>query len=228
MGQSVTKKKTISQKSGSGLFGTKGADIASVTTTDLYASGGDYNHITGTTTITSLGTAPAGYEKKIVFDGILTLTHNGTSLILPGAANIITSAGDSALFVSEGSGNWKCMFYQRYLEDYIDFASTITGFASAPAYICKYKMLTSNTYHFILRPSIATSNATTCTFTLPFNHPNYAGLAIPVWMYDNSTSQIGYMQTATLSNVVSIFKGAGTGWTATGSKCFNIDVVLPI
>ena len=45
------------------------------------------------------------------FDGILTLTHNGSSLILPGGANITTAAGDTAGFVSLGSGNWKCEWY---------------------------------------------------------------------------------------------------------------------
>lgn len=91
----------------------KGADIASATTTDLRAATGDYVDITGTTTITALGTAPAGSEREIQFDGELTLTHNATSLILPGAANITTAAGDVARFRSEGSGNWRCVNYQR-------------------------------------------------------------------------------------------------------------------
>jgi hypothetical protein len=43
----------------------------------------------------------------------LTLTHNGTSLILPGAENITTAAGDVALMESLGSGNWKCVVYSR-------------------------------------------------------------------------------------------------------------------
>ena len=49
----------------------------------------------------------------LVFDGILTLAHNATSLILPGAANIPTAAGDTAILVSEGSGNWRCLAYNR-------------------------------------------------------------------------------------------------------------------
>jgi hypothetical protein len=49
----------------------------------------------------------------VVFDGALTLTHNGTSLILPTGANIVTAAGDAALFASEGSGNWRCIGYWR-------------------------------------------------------------------------------------------------------------------
>ena len=41
------------------------------------------------------------------------LTHNATSLILPGGANISTAAADTAIMVSEGSGNWRCLAYQR-------------------------------------------------------------------------------------------------------------------
>jgi hypothetical protein len=47
------------------------------------------------------------------FAGILILTYNATSLILPTAANITTAAGDTAIFISEGSGNWRCVDYVR-------------------------------------------------------------------------------------------------------------------
>jgi hypothetical protein len=91
----------------------KGADIASASTTDLSAATGDYVDVTGTTTITALGTAANGVEKCVTFTGILTLTHNATSLILPGGANITTAAGDSAVFKSRGSGNWQCITYSK-------------------------------------------------------------------------------------------------------------------
>ena len=92
---------------------TKSSNIASATTTDLSTATGTLVHITGTTTITGFGTCAAGVERTVVFDGALTLTHNGTSLVLPGAANIVTTAGDTATFRSEGSGNWRCILYQR-------------------------------------------------------------------------------------------------------------------
>ena len=91
---------------------TKGADVASAATTDIGAATGSYIHITGTTGITALGTKTAGVVRKVVFDAALTLTHNGTSLILPSGANITTAAGDTAIFVSEGGGNWKCLVFQ--------------------------------------------------------------------------------------------------------------------
>jgi hypothetical protein len=91
----------------------KGTDIASATTTDIGAATGNYVQITGTTTITGLGTSAAGVWRNVTFLAALTLTYNATSLILPTSANITTAAGDTALFVSEGSGNWRCLFYSR-------------------------------------------------------------------------------------------------------------------
>lgn len=91
----------------------QGSDIASATTTDIGAATGNYVNVTGTTTITGLGTVQAGTRRIVNFTGALTLTHNATSLILPTAANITTAAGDTATFVSLGSGNWKCVSYDR-------------------------------------------------------------------------------------------------------------------
>jgi len=91
----------------------QGANIASAATTNIGAATGNYVNITGTTTITALGTVQAGTRRVVNFNGILTLTHNGTSLILPTAANITTAAGDTATFISLGSGNWVCVNYMR-------------------------------------------------------------------------------------------------------------------
>ena len=92
----------------------KGANIASATTTDIGAATGNFIHITGTTTITSLGsTAQAGTQIEAIFDGALTLTHNASSLILPGGANITTAAGDRATFICESAGNWYCTNYVK-------------------------------------------------------------------------------------------------------------------
>lgn len=89
------------------------ATIASAATTDIGAATSNDISVTGTTTITALGTIAAGAERTVTFAGALTLTHNATSLILPGAANITTAAGDVAVFISLGSGNWRCKSYQR-------------------------------------------------------------------------------------------------------------------
>lgn len=68
-------------------------NTASASTTNL---GTTLQHtITGTTTITAFG-GVAGNRYEVVFSGALTLTHNASSLILPGGANITTAAGDQA------------------------------------------------------------------------------------------------------------------------------------
>lgn len=100
---------------------------ASATTTTIGTAGsGETVHITGTTSITSLGVSVTGVVRNVIFDGILTLTYNATSLILPGAVNKTTAAGDTATFVCENgaSGYWRCL-------DYSPFTIT-TGGSSVP------------------------------------------------------------------------------------------------
>ena len=87
--------------------------IASAATTDIGAATSNSVIVSGTTTITGLGTIAAGAERVVQFSGALTLTHNATSLILPGGASITTAAGDVAYFVSLGAGNWRCTGYQK-------------------------------------------------------------------------------------------------------------------
>jgi hypothetical protein len=89
------------------------ATVASATTTDLGAVTSRNVSITGTTTITGFGTAAAGVMRFGRFTGALTLTHNGTSLILPSAASITTAANDRFVAVSLGSGNWLVYSYTR-------------------------------------------------------------------------------------------------------------------
>lgn len=83
-----------------------GANVASATTLSL-GNDGNVFQITGTTTITGLGTKDAGTIAILRFAGALTLTHHGTSLILADAVNMTTAAGDIIAMVSEGSGNWR-------------------------------------------------------------------------------------------------------------------------
>jgi hypothetical protein len=94
-------------------FSVASSDMASAATVNLANSTGQLVNITGTVTITALGTLGAGVERDLVFAGALTLMHNATSLILPGGANITTAAGDTARMRSLGGGNWRCMSYQR-------------------------------------------------------------------------------------------------------------------
>ena len=88
------------------------ANVAAAATTNIGTATGEFVVVTGSGgPITALGTAAAGVLRFVRFTGAPTLTYNATSLILPGAANITVAAGDFAVFVSLGSGNWQCAAY---------------------------------------------------------------------------------------------------------------------
>lgn len=88
-------------------------DVASASTTDLGAAVSVNVRITGTTTINGFGTANAGIYRRGRFADALQLTHNATSLILPGGANITTAANDRFTALSLGSGNWLVTSYVK-------------------------------------------------------------------------------------------------------------------
>jgi len=90
----------------------KGADIASATTLVL-GDDGLFFDVTGTTAITAITTKGVGTQVTLQFDGILTLTHQAADLILPGAANITTAAGDIAIFYEYAAGDWQCVNYEK-------------------------------------------------------------------------------------------------------------------
>lgn len=89
------------------------ATVASATANPFASTDNTILSITGTSTLTALGTKTAGIYRVAVFAGALTLTHNATSHIILGAANLTTVAGDIAWYVSEGSGNWRMLAYHR-------------------------------------------------------------------------------------------------------------------
>ena len=86
----------------------KGSDVASASSLAIGdEENGSYRDITGTTGVTAISARNAGQVVRFQFDGAVTLTHNSTSLILPGGSDYTTVAGDVLQFVSEGSGNWR-------------------------------------------------------------------------------------------------------------------------
>lgn len=82
-------------------------------TTNLALATGNFVHITGSgsISITSFGTLPPGSRFVLCFDIAVTLVYNATTMILPGAANIVTAPGDSVMIISEGGGNWRLIGY---------------------------------------------------------------------------------------------------------------------
>ena len=90
----------------------KGADVASAGALTLLTDGNAFD-ITGTTSITSIGTLGVGTVVILEFDGALTFTHHATDLILPTGANITTAAGDIAIMYEYATGDWRCASYTK-------------------------------------------------------------------------------------------------------------------
>lgn len=88
-------------------------DVASAGTCDIGAANSQFVRITGTTAITSFGSNSAAANARFVrFADALTLTHNASTLILPGGANITTAAGDTCI-ATPISGGWVVSDYTR-------------------------------------------------------------------------------------------------------------------
>lgn len=90
--------------------------IAAATTTDLGTLATNVVTISGTATITSFGNAALNSRSlfHVTFQSAGTqLTFNTGSMILPGGKTIFTQAGDSAILLNLGSGNWRMLAYFR-------------------------------------------------------------------------------------------------------------------
>jgi hypothetical protein len=88
--------------------------LASATTVDLCSAPQSLITITGTTNITSFSnTCTPGQTKDIKFSGILTLTYNSSTLIIPSGSSITTAAGDIARVAYLGSNSWAVAYYTR-------------------------------------------------------------------------------------------------------------------
>lgn len=89
-----------------------GADVASSNTLNLTTTTGNAVDVTGTNAITAV-TLAEGAERTVRFSGALTLT-NGASLVLPNnGSDIVTAAGDFAVFRGYAGGVVRVSDYQR-------------------------------------------------------------------------------------------------------------------
>lgn len=94
------------QKEG-GWTGRSGTSVAASATLTVPADG-DFLDVSGTTTITAVSLASAGYRFRARFTGAgLNLTHNATSLISPFGRDYRTVPNEIIEFQSLGSGNWQ-------------------------------------------------------------------------------------------------------------------------
>lgn len=201
------------------------ATVASATTCNIGAATSNRVQITGTTTITGFGTG-TNKTRLVRFAGALTLTHNATSLILPGAANITTAAGDTAIFASDGSSNWRCLSYQR--------ASGLAVVETTvnTAQLCKAWVNFNGTGTVAIRDQYNVSSITdngvgnyTVNFTSAMGNANYSfsGTAEPTSSYPSATSTLqkcsGGALTTSAFQVIATSNQAGVA-TADSSYCY--------
>ena len=94
-----------------GRFGTVAeSTVTAATTTNIGASDNFKVLIDGAATITSLGSVASKF-RVVRFNNVGTLTHNATTLILPGGQGISYTPGDTGIFASDASGNWRCWYF---------------------------------------------------------------------------------------------------------------------
>ena len=112
-GAAWTEALAVDRASGGIRFLAHSTDVASAATCDIGAAPSLKVRVTGSTTISSFG-AVANAMKLVRFVGVLTLTHDTVSLVLPaGGANIVTAADDACIAVSDSAGNWRVLAYTR-------------------------------------------------------------------------------------------------------------------
>jgi len=192
------------------------ATIASASTTNLGSLSSNIVAVSGTTTINSFGSSASTANPLyfVRFTGSLTITYNATSMILPGSVSISGSAGDSGIFEYIGSGNWRCLSYQRSNGQSLSMTGANATFASATTTDIGFGSLTNNVT--ISGTTTITSLGTSATNASPIYFVKFSGALI---LTHNATSLIlpGAANITTAAGDCAIFEALGSGnW-----RCLN-------
>lgn len=203
----------------------KGANLASASTLAL-GTDGNYFVVTGTTTINGLSSLEAGTLIVLRFSGALTLTHSDPALVLLGATNAATAAGDMYWFVSDGGGNWREIWRRP-----IAGASTNNFFNGlgtwvSPAGASVVVAIKSATYAIATSSSSSTYADTGLTVNIT---PTSASNKVLVWMGLNGLNSSGttgcgirlVRGSTTLAQVTTY--GAFVASAYTGASAFYLD-----
>jgi hypothetical protein len=107
----------------------KGADVpseAALFTTSGFPTDGRYFDITGTNDITSIlasgavdgaGAAITGTVIGLHFNSVLTISDDGTNLVLPGGIDYTVEAGEEVVFVEYAAGDWRMIASSKSLKE---------------------------------------------------------------------------------------------------------------
>jgi hypothetical protein len=95
--------------------------LVAATTTDIGSEAAPIVTVSGNTGITSFGNQPNRF-RIVRFTGTPTITHNGTTLVLPGATNLAVTANSVHVFASDVSGNWRWLWSSAPLSASVSYA----------------------------------------------------------------------------------------------------------
>lgn len=99
--------------SGKSLWTAEGADVASASSCNIWATDGNFRHITGTATINDFATAPqAGAVMGCIADAAFTVADSAT-IVVPGNANWVVEAGDTFEVYAETTTTFRIINIQK-------------------------------------------------------------------------------------------------------------------
>lgn len=176
------------------------ATVVSAATADVLGAASDKVVITGSTgPITSLGTG-THRKKTIRFASTPTLTHNATSLILPGGADITAAAGDVMEIVSDGSSNVRVTSYTKANGGPIVAGGKQTIWIPAGAMISRLtngpsfgnvEMATNKNMFATLDFDTTTQEFAQFSIAMPKGWDEGTVTFIPVWSHPSTTTNFG-------------------------------------
>ena len=183
----------------------KGADVASAAALNLGADGNMFD-ITGSNDITSIVTEGEGSFVILHFDGVLTLTHNATDLILPDGLDIRTYAGLIIMLYEYSTDDWRYITSNKQsplrtkVLDIGDWDMTATGFVDIA--------------HGLTKADIRLVAATILgdTQSNPTNLEGKGGLSSGSWTVDNTDIRLSRIVTGPYDNASYDSTSFNRGW----------------
>ena len=200
--------------------------IASAATTDIGAQNSTNIEISGTNTITSFGTNYNG-PRFLRFTGALVLTQSAT-LNLPGAANITTNAGDTAIAIpNQGATGWNVVIFQKADGSAVTPAPAVRQTVlSGPVDTNGFSAFVGATGATTVTATgtlVATSANGTTNATGSIVNPSWTGLSTNGTMYLYLDITASGVITPGSTTVQPVYQWGGTYGIASGQFTFNIQ-----
>lgn len=149
-------------------------NVTAAATTNLNASTANLQAVLGNTTITSFG--PGVFLYRILrFTGTPIITHNAATLVLLGGVNRQVVAGDVGIYVSDGSGNWREVSYQRNARIPVQAAGGSTGTSTIASSGTLNLVTPQNTQGLILIEDLGANGGGMTTLSY-YNNGNIVGI----------------------------------------------------